>query len=69
MSGTVLSANGLCYQYGKRLILDDLDIKIKAGEVTALLGPNGAGKITLLKLLCGEIGSSNEICYFGKHKL
>lgn len=68
MSGTVLSANGLCYQYGKRLILDDLDIKIKAGEVTALLGPNGAGKSTLLKLLCGEIRSSNEICYFGKHK-
>ncbi|MCY9844060.1 heme ABC transporter ATP-binding protein [Vibrio caribbeanicus] len=68
MSGTVLSVNALSYHYGKRLILDNLDIEIKAGEVTALLGPNGAGKSTLLKLLCGEIRNSNEICYFGQHK-
>ena len=62
MSVTVLSVNALSYRYGKRLILDNLDIEMKAGEVTALLGPNGAGKSTLLKLLCGEIRNSNEIC-------
>lgn len=55
-------------QYGNRIVLDDISIDIRAGEVTALLGPNGAGKSTLLKLLCGEIPSQNDIEYFGKQK-
>ncbi len=55
-------------KYGSRVVLDDISIDIRAGEVTALLGPNGAGKSTLLKLLCGEIPSHNDIEYFGQAK-
>ncbi|ANW26152.1 heme ABC transporter ATP-binding protein [Vibrio coralliilyticus] len=68
MGKVVLSGEGISMRFGKRKVLDDVDIKIKAGEVTALLGPNGAGKSTLLKLLCGEIPSNNNIQYFGKHR-
>jgi ATP-binding cassette subfamily B protein len=35
-----------------RLALDELDLKIHAGQTAAIVGTNGAGKTTLLKLLC-----------------
>lgn len=37
----------------RRLIIDDIDATVPAGQVGALLGPNGAGKSTLLHLLAG----------------
>ena len=42
-------------QLGGRNVLADLDLAIRAGEVTALLGPNGAGKTTSVSLLTGRI--------------
>ncbi|HET8779117.1 MAG TPA: ABC transporter ATP-binding protein, partial [Agromyces sp.] len=37
----------------RRLIIDDIDATVPAGQVGALLGPNGAGKSTLLHLIAG----------------
>ncbi len=68
MNDIVLSGRNISMRYGSRVVLDDISIDIRAGEVTALLGPNGAGKSTLLKLLCGEIPSQNDIQFFGKQK-
>ncbi|HXL35710.1 MAG TPA: ATP-binding cassette domain-containing protein [Ktedonobacteraceae bacterium] len=45
-------------QFGKRTILDDVNVTINEGEFIAILGPNGAGKSTLLKLLLGLIKPS-----------
>ncbi len=66
----VLSGKRIHMQFGKRTVLNNIDIDIRAGEVTTLLGPNGAGKSTLLKLLCDEIPSRQDVRYFGveKHK-
>lgn len=33
--------------------VDDLSLRIEAGEIVGFLGPNGAGKTTTLKVLCG----------------
>ncbi len=68
MNPNVLSGRNISMKYASQVILDDISIDIRAGEVTALLGPNGAGKSTLLKLLCGEIPSHNNIVYFGQAK-
>lgn len=68
MNPNVLSGRNISMKFGNRVVLDDISIDIRAGEVAALLGPNGAGKSTLLKLLCGETPSQNDIDYFGQSK-
>jgi len=46
---------GASKKLGGRLVLEKLDLAIRAGEVTALLGPNGAGKTTSVGLLTGRL--------------
>ncbi len=40
--------------FGKKTIVNELDLRIGEGERIGLIGPNGSGKSTLLKLLAGE---------------
>ncbi|GIU46265.1 hemin import ATP-binding protein HmuV [Shewanella sairae] len=51
----VLEVNHLSVRIGHKPVLTDINLTIKAGQVTALLGPNGAGKSTLLKSFCQEV--------------
>src|ERR1700742_3556422 len=43
--------------YGEKLAVDNLNLRINAGELYALLGHNGAGKTTAIKMLVGLIRS------------
>ena len=54
-SPPVFAARGIAMRFGKRRVLDGLDLELAPGQVTALLGENGAGKSTLMKLALGVL--------------
>lgn len=49
----IIHAQGIHKTYGKKIALDNVDLKIPAGRIVGLIGPNGAGKTTLLKGILG----------------
>ncbi len=52
--GTILlEGTSLTKSYGGVLAVDDVSVRINAGETVGLIGPNGAGKTTLFELLGG----------------
>jgi ABC-type sugar transport system ATPase subunit len=51
--GALLSIRGVSKHFGPVLALDDINLEVAAGKVTALLGDNGAGKSTLIKIIAG----------------
>ena len=51
MTTSAIDVNGLRKAYGSKIVLDNVDLTVNAGTVTALLGPNGAGKTTTVHIL------------------
>ena len=40
--------------YGKKRVLDNIDLSVESGEFCTLVGPSGCGKSTLFRLILGE---------------
>jgi branched-chain amino acid transport system ATP-binding protein len=53
MTDILLEAGGLSAGYGETIVLEDLSLRLGAGEAVAILGRNGVGKSTLLLSLLG----------------
>jgi ABC-2 type transport system ATP-binding protein len=51
MTTSAIEVRGLKKSYGKKVVLDGIDLTVEPGTVTALLGPNGAGKTTTVHIL------------------
>ncbi|MGZ7049332.1 MAG: ABC transporter ATP-binding protein [Methanobacterium sp.] len=67
MSEYVIEAKNLTKKFGDFLAVDDLNLKIKKGEVFGFLGPNGAGKTTSINMMVGLLRpSSGQILIDGK---
>ena len=49
---TILRTKDLTKKYDNRVVVDNLNLEIKRGEVFGLLGPNGAGKSTTMNMIC-----------------
>ncbi len=49
----IVRVHNVAQRYGRKPVLRNVTLQVKAGEVAALLGANGAGKTTLLRILTG----------------
>ena len=48
----ILEINGVTQGYGKKAVIEDINMTAGSGEVVTVLGPNGSGKSTLIKTIC-----------------
>ena len=49
----MINVSNLAFSYGSKMVLKDISLQIREGNIYGLLGENGVGKTTLLTLLCG----------------
>jgi ABC-type sugar transport system ATPase subunit len=49
-----MSLQGITKRYGANLVLDGIDLDVRAGQCVGLLGENGAGKSTLVGIMSGK---------------
>jgi ABC-type multidrug transport system ATPase subunit len=63
----VIETQALTKRYGDSIVaVDDLDLRVRRGEVYGFLGPNGAGKTTTLRMLLGLVRpSSGQVTVLG----
>ena len=55
----MISANNVTLRVGKKALFEDVNIKFTAGNCYGIIGANGAGKSTFLKILSGQIETTN----------
>lgn len=63
----LLEARGLVKQYGRRTVVNGVDLEVNQGEIVGLLGPNGAGKTTSFRMVVGMISPKAGSVHFNNH--
>ncbi len=68
MSEWILRTENLSKKLGGKLAVDQLNLKIKKGEIYGFLGPNGAGKTTTIRMILGLARpTAGSVYVFGDH--
>jgi branched-chain amino acid transport system permease protein len=68
-SGAALTTKGLGVTFGGFTAVDNVSIKVVAGQIHGLIGPNGAGKTTLINLLTGVVNATRGTVDLGGRNL
>jgi len=63
----MLVIDHLTKRFGQKVAVNDLSLRVRAGELYAFLGPNGAGKTTTLKCVAGLLWPSSGRIAVGGH--
>jgi len=64
-----LRTRSLKVGYGKRVVVEDIDLEVLRGRFVGLLGPNGCGKSTILKTFAKILAPLGGTVYLGKRDL
>lgn len=63
----VIAIINLKKSFGNKVVLNDINLSIKKGEIFGLLGPSGSGKTTIINILTGQIKKTDgEARIFGE---
>jgi len=65
----ILKAEHLIKKYKRRIVVNDISISVKQGEIVGLLGPNGAGKTTSFYMIVGLIRPNDGHIYLDDHDI
>ncbi|HSM08376.1 MAG TPA: LPS export ABC transporter ATP-binding protein [Gemmatimonadota bacterium] len=66
---SVLRAEGLVRSFGRRRVVDGVDLEVRQGEIVGLLGPNGAGKTTTFYMIVGLLEADEGAVYLDDRDL
>jgi len=61
VSDDLIEIRDLSFSYGNRLVLKDIDLTARRGQVIAIMGISGGGKTTLLRLIGGSLRPSSGV--------
>jgi len=65
----VLHTDGLVKRYKRRVVVDNVSIRVQCGEIVGLLGPNGAGKSTSFHMIVGMERPNAGRIYMGEQDI
>ncbi|ONI76108.1 ABC transporter [Actinosynnema sp. ALI-1.44] len=69
MTSSAIVASGLKKAYGDKIVLDGIDLDVRAGTVFSLLGPNGAGKTTTVNVLTTLVSADSGTVRVAGHDI
>lgn len=63
LRNVVLEIKDVSVAYGQRIVLEQVNLQVKAGDVTGIFGSNGSGKSSLLRAIAGhlKVGGSIQV--------
>src|SRR3990167_745886 len=53
MDSNIISVSHLSKSFNKKLVVNQISLSVKRGDIFGFLGPNGSGKTTTIRMLCG----------------
>jgi ABC-2 type transport system ATP-binding protein len=56
-----IQTEGLTKQFGKLLVVNNVNLEVPKGHIYGFLGPNGSGKSTMIRMLCGVLEPSSGV--------
>jgi Cu-processing system ATP-binding protein len=65
----MIEVKNISKQFAKLSVLNNINLKLSAGECIAMIGPNGCGKTTLIKCILGMVIPSKGDIYFDGHSI
>ena len=65
----ILDIKNISKSYGKKIVVDNVSLNVKQGEIVGLLGPNGAGKTNSFYIIVGLIKPKSGDIYIKKQNI
>lgn len=66
---TLLTATDISVSLQAQTLIENVSLRVNAGEVVAVIGPNGAGKTSLVRALTGELPTTSGEVWFNRCRI